>query len=62
LIIDGRNWGQQATIMGRDVKRLEYAGVGVSSNEMKKFQNPFGIGNYVNHPPPGSKPNVMSIA
>jgi hypothetical protein len=29
-------------------------------NQLDKFRNPFAIGQYVNHPPPGQEPNLMS--
>lgn len=29
---------------------------------MKKFRNPFGIGNYINHPKKGEEANVSNMA
>eukprot|EP01126_Amoeba_proteus_P042034 TRINITY_DN4550_c0_g1_i4.p1 TRINITY_DN4550_c0_g1~~TRINITY_DN4550_c0_g1_i4.p1 ORF type:complete len:382 (-),score=73.80 TRINITY_DN4550_c0_g1_i4:782-1927(-) len=32
------------------------------NSNIKKYRNPFGIANYMNHPPPGVKPNVLAYA
>lgn len=29
---------------------------------MNKFRNPFGVGNFINHPPQGTQPNCMNVA
>eukprot|EP01116_Phalansterium_solitarium_P001217 TRINITY_DN10994_c0_g1_i1.p1 TRINITY_DN10994_c0_g1~~TRINITY_DN10994_c0_g1_i1.p1 ORF type:complete len:256 (-),score=54.35 TRINITY_DN10994_c0_g1_i1:134-901(-) len=67
VIVDGRRWDQKASELFDARLRASY--VGNLSDEddalfaagMKRFENPFGIINYVNHPPPGKKPNVMCI-
>ncbi len=28
---------------------------------MERFRNPFAIGSFVNHPPPGTAPNVLAV-
>jgi hypothetical protein len=36
--------------------------VSLLEEELKKFRNPYGIVNYINHPPEGKQPNVMCFA
>jgi len=59
VIIDGRRWELEAIKQLDKAAKLEKAGLEVDPETLKKFKNPFGIGQYVNHPPKGSKPNVM---
>jgi len=40
---------------------LAFSGIDAQPDNMKKYRNPFGIGNYINHPPPGSQSNVFAL-
>jgi hypothetical protein len=59
-VIDGRSWARKNEIATRDSIQLEL--VGIKTASLERFRNPFGIGNYINHPAPGQEPNVMSYS
>jgi len=66
VVIDGRPWDRKAEMLRKQLARLEYvAGGDIDTQfdklkkELKKYMNPFAIGNYINHPPAGSSPNVV---
>ncbi len=60
IIIDGRNWDQRATEIHEI--RLHNSKMDVTLDKIvKKFRNPFGIGNYVNHPAAEETPNVLNV-
>lgn len=59
-MVDGRQWHHLA--LQNTINLL----AGIISEEEKqtlenKFRNPFGIGNFINHPPSGTMPNCMSL-
>jgi hypothetical protein len=62
VVIDGRNWEHQAFEMRRLKARLESVGQSMKEQSWLKFHNPFGIAQYINHPPAGKVPNTMCIA
>eukprot|EP01112_Ceratiomyxa_fruticulosa_P013797 TRINITY_DN389_c0_g1_i1.p1 TRINITY_DN389_c0_g1~~TRINITY_DN389_c0_g1_i1.p1 ORF type:complete len:356 (+),score=60.62 TRINITY_DN389_c0_g1_i1:154-1221(+) len=61
-VVNGRKWDQDASNTTKKSVQLPYLGVNLESKALRKYNNPFGIGQYINHPAPGSKPNVMAYA
>lgn len=59
-VVDGRSWDRKQEIATR--KALQYEHINIKTISLEKFRNPFGIGQYVNHPPPGGQPNLMSYS
>jgi len=60
VVIDGRDWERKAFVARRLVRRLQSVGQSIKEEkQLLTFRNPFGIAQYINHPPPGVKPNVM---
>ena len=59
-VIDGRHWDRKQEISTR--KSIQYEHIAIKSKTLEKFRNPYGIGQYVNHPAPGVQPNLMSYS
>lgn len=59
-IVDGRHWDRKQEVATR--KSLQYEHLNIKSKSLEKFRNPYGIGQYVNHPAPGAQPNLMSYS
>jgi len=65
MVIDGRGWDELALKAHKDRNLLTYGAnleIVDGLDSLKKFRNPYGIGNYINHPPPGTESNVLCIA
>ena len=71
IVIDGKHWSDQSIKIRRKFKQLQNFHPIVMKNlekgegnfdEISKYRNPFGIGNYINHPPPKVLPNVLCYA
>eukprot|EP01117_Protostelium_nocturnum_P020280 TRINITY_DN9043_c0_g1_i2.p1 TRINITY_DN9043_c0_g1~~TRINITY_DN9043_c0_g1_i2.p1 ORF type:complete len:423 (-),score=101.96 TRINITY_DN9043_c0_g1_i2:30-1265(-) len=59
IIIDGRDWPLRSYEAHVNLSLLDLAGGQQSHDALRKFRNPFAIGNFINHPPSGTKPNVL---
>ena len=59
-VVDGRHWDRKQEVATR--KSLQYEHINLKSKALGKYRNPFGIGQYVNHPAPGIQPNLMSYS
>jgi hypothetical protein len=59
-VIDGRSWDRRYALFMKRAQHLAFsAGTKINEDELRKFKNPFGIANYINHPPKGQQANVM---
>jgi hypothetical protein len=63
-VVDGRDWGERAVELVQRSRALRLAGGADAdyTDQLKRFKNPFALGNHINHPPPGEEPNVMACA
>lgn len=64
VVIDGRKWDRQGYKSHQSNILYQYAGMESSQedqNALLKYRNPYGIGNYVNHPAPNQKPNLIQL-
>jgi hypothetical protein len=61
-VIDGRHWDRKQEVATREAIQLEESFPMMKSKGLHRFRNPYAIGQYVNHPAPGSKPNLMSYS
>jgi len=59
-VIDGRSWDRKNEVATRHSYQLQH--INIQTKNLNKFRNPYGIGQYINHPAPGGLPNVMSYA
>lgn len=57
VILDGRQWHHVA--MKFTIENLASGKTG--EKNLNRFRNPYGIGNFINHPNKGKKPNCMNI-
>lgn len=60
VIIDGRSWDRKQEIATKRAKQFEH--INIKTHDLSRFRNPYGIGNYVNHPAPGVQPNLMAYS
>jgi hypothetical protein len=60
-VIDGRDWCRRAFDMHQVSTQHVTNSTHTFEQTIKRFRNPFGIGNIINHPPPGKLPNVLQI-
>lgn len=63
-VVDGRGWAAEAVLLRRKMRQLAAAGAHVKlpgEEELKRYQNPFAIANYINHPPPETAANVACM-
>lgn len=62
VVVDGRDWERKAFAARRLQTRLERVGQSIKDEKtLLRFRNPFGIAQYINHPPGGKQPNVMCV-
>ena len=67
IVIDALKWDEEARDTALKHQALQ-EGIGSTplnlenSAQFNLFRNPFAIGSFVNHPPPGKKSNVMHVA
>jgi len=60
-VIDGRGWTKKAEeLMLKNELHKALGSTGGRHNDLLKFKNPFAIGNFINHPPKGARPNVLA--
>jgi len=59
-VVDGRSWDRKNEIATRESLQLQH--IQIHTKNLNKFRNPFGIGQYINHPAPGDAPNVMAYS
>jgi hypothetical protein len=60
VVIDGRSWDRKQEVATRQSLQLEH--VLMKTKNLNRFRNPYAIGQYINHPPPGVLPNLMSYS
>ncbi|KYQ93815.1 hypothetical protein DLAC_05212 [Tieghemostelium lacteum] len=61
-LIDGRSWNKRADELALQYKYFQETGTNATPKDLQKYRNPYAIGNFINHPPMGKKPNVISYS
>ena len=64
MVIDGKGWSDKAIEQRRQLRHSQLLSSHLSlldDNRLKKYRNPFAIGQYINHPPADKKANVIAF-
>eukprot|EP01132_Coremiostelium_polycephalum_P010116 gene10116-12408_t len=61
-VIDGRAWTKKADEMFTKFQLFEQTGSTTVDRDLDKFRNQFAIGNFINHPPLGERPNIIAVS
>ena len=64
VVLDARGWGEFTPEVRAELRAWLYAGLEAGEASLRsarpsKYMNPFGIANYINHPPAGADANVV---
>uniref|UniRef100_A0A6B2L933 SET domain-containing protein n=1 Tax=Arcella intermedia TaxID=1963864 RepID=A0A6B2L933_9EUKA len=60
IVIDGKRWAYEAETKAKTAVYMQHGtGVHIDQGVLSPYRNPFGIGQFINHPAPGDMPNVM---
>ena len=61
VIVDALHWDTKARESAMQQHARLEAGASGKPEAEERFRNPFALGSFVNHPPPGEQPNVMQV-